>query len=212
MELEDGSGVYTTSTCNYGKADDEEEENEMNWKGEARKDRLPLQHSSTHIVKLSLMWCSCGVWQDTLLPYRRACAKFCKAKLADKNYILANLIDVYYTHGCVQATFKRKNLPGKLRYIGLQRWNTTYPGYHLLCPSAKNKTRQRTKRICGVRGFADIMFKLWSSRSQQENLFWKNKRHQAGFKKGWTKYKRHYWIKVGTVSRKSLFVIKRYEV
>jgi hypothetical protein len=30
MELEDGSGVYTTSTCNYGKADDEEEENEMN--------------------------------------------------------------------------------------------------------------------------------------------------------------------------------------
>ena len=59
MELEDGSGVYTTSTCDYGGVDDEEEEDETNQKSEARKDRLPSQHS-THIVKLALMWCLAG--------------------------------------------------------------------------------------------------------------------------------------------------------
>jgi hypothetical protein len=69
-----------------------------------------------------------------------------------------------------------------------------------LCRSTKNKTRQVMKCICGVWGFANIMFKLWSSRSQQENLFWKNKRQHPGFKKGWTKYKWHYWIIVGTVA------------
>jgi hypothetical protein len=49
------SGVYTTSIWDYGGVDDEEEEDETNQKGEARKDRLPSQHSSTHIVKLALM-------------------------------------------------------------------------------------------------------------------------------------------------------------
>ncbi len=61
LELEDGSGVYTTSTLDYGGVDDDEEEDETNRKGKAGKDRLPLQHSSTHIVNLALMWCSCGV-------------------------------------------------------------------------------------------------------------------------------------------------------
>ena len=56
MELEDGGGVYTTSTwCDYGGVDDEEEVDATNQKGAARKDRLPSQHSSTHIVKLALM-------------------------------------------------------------------------------------------------------------------------------------------------------------
>jgi hypothetical protein len=61
MEKVDRSDVYTTSTWDYGGVYDEEEEDETNRKGEAQNDRLPLQHSSTHIVKLALMWCSCGV-------------------------------------------------------------------------------------------------------------------------------------------------------
>jgi hypothetical protein len=61
MELEDGSGVYTTSTWDCGGVDDDKEEDDTNRKGKAQKDRLPLQHSSAHTVKLAFMWCSCGV-------------------------------------------------------------------------------------------------------------------------------------------------------
>ena len=71
---------------------------------QSQKDRLPLQYSSTHIVKPALMWCSCGIWQGTLLPRRHACEVYRKSKSADYNYILANLIDEYYTNGCVQTT------------------------------------------------------------------------------------------------------------
>ncbi|KAI2509095.1 hypothetical protein MHU86_5343 [Fragilaria crotonensis] len=77
MELEAGSGVYTMSTCDYdGGVEDEEDEDERRRKIQSRKDRLPSQHSSTHIVKPAHMWCSCGVWQDTLLPCRHACAVY----------------------------------------------------------------------------------------------------------------------------------------
>jgi hypothetical protein len=145
------------------------------------------------------MWCSCGVWQDTLLPCQHACAVYCKAKLADKNYIPANLIDVYYIHGCVQAAFKRNIYPVSLDFIGLQRWNATSPGYNSHCRSAKNKTRAASEDSpiscsnCGQAGH--------------------NKRRHAGFKKGWTKYKWHYRIIVGTgVASKSLLVMKRYDV
>ena len=51
---------------------------ERSLKGQhSQKDRLPLQYSSTHIVKPALMWCLCGIWQDTLLPCRHACAVYC---------------------------------------------------------------------------------------------------------------------------------------
>jgi hypothetical protein len=130
MELEDGSGVYTTSTWDYGGVDDEEEEDETNRKGKARKDRLPLQHSSTHIVKLALMWCSCGV-----------CAVYCKVKSADKNNILANLIDVYYTHGCVQASFKRNIYPVSLDTLACD--GETQPPQCTI----RSAGRPRTKRV-----------------------------------------------------------------
>jgi hypothetical protein len=141
MELEDGSGVYTTSTWDYGGVDDKEEEDETNPKGKAQKDRLPLQHSSNHIVKLALMWCSCGVWQDALLPCRQACAVHRKAKSADKNYILANLIDVYYTHGCVQATFKRNTYPVSLDTLAYDGETQPTQG------SVRSAGRPRTKRV-----------------------------------------------------------------
>ena len=79
MELEDGGGVYTTSTwCDYSGVDDQEDDIERSLKRQhSQKDRLPLQYSSTHIVKPALMWCLCGIWQDTLLPCRHACAVYC---------------------------------------------------------------------------------------------------------------------------------------
>jgi hypothetical protein len=105
--------VYTTSTwCDYGGVDDEEDDHERRQKGQqSQKDRLPLHYSSTHIVKPALMWCLCSIWQDTLLPCQHMCAGYCKSKSADKNYILANLINEYYTNGCAQKTFKRNIYP-----------------------------------------------------------------------------------------------------
>ena len=99
MELEEGSGVFNTSTCEYG------------GEGGNANAGLPLQRQSSHIVKLVARWCSCGVWQDTLLPCKHACAVFRKWKEADFNYILANLVDAYYTYGFVKMMFKRNIYP-----------------------------------------------------------------------------------------------------
>ena len=81
MELEDGDGVYTTSTwCDYGGVDDEEDDDERRQKGQqSQKDRLPLQYSSTQIIKPALMWCSCSI---KLLPCRHSCAVYRKSTLA----------------------------------------------------------------------------------------------------------------------------------
>jgi hypothetical protein len=94
MELEEGGGVFNTSTCEYG-----------------NDTGLPLQRPSSHVVKVGPRWCSCGVWQDTLLPCKHACAVFRKWKEADFNYILANLVDAYYTYGSVKMMFQKNIYP-----------------------------------------------------------------------------------------------------
>ena len=63
MELENGRGVYTTTSCDHGGVDDDEEEDDTY--------TLPLQRNNTHIVKPDdSMWCSYGVWQDSTTLYR----------------------------------------------------------------------------------------------------------------------------------------------
>jgi hypothetical protein len=64
-----------------------------------------------------------------------------KAKSADKNYILANLIDVYYTHGCVQATFKRNIYPVSLDTLAYD--GETQPPQGTI----RSAGRPRTKRV-----------------------------------------------------------------
>ena len=149
-EIEDGSDVFTTNRCDDGGVDDEEDENgvdnEEDENGSSRRvlsqnDQLPVMLSSTHTVNRELKTCTCGVWQDTLLPCAHACAVYRKATSADKNYILANLIDTYYTHGCVQTTFKKNIYPVSLNTV-------TYDGETK--PPLRNKRssgRPRTKRI-----------------------------------------------------------------
>ena len=70
MELENGRGVCTKSSCNYGGVEDEDDDP----RSLSPAGTLPLLRSNTHIVKPDDMWCSCGLWQDTLLPCRHACA------------------------------------------------------------------------------------------------------------------------------------------
>jgi hypothetical protein len=64
-----------------------------------------------------------------------------KAKLADKNYILANLINVYYTQGCVQATFKRNIYPVSLDTLAYDVEMQSTQG--TICSAG----RPRTKRV-----------------------------------------------------------------
>ena len=62
----------------------------------------------------ALTWFSCGVWQDMLLPSQHVCAVYRKSKSSDRNNILANLIDEYSIHGCVQTTFTKNIYPVSL--------------------------------------------------------------------------------------------------
>jgi hypothetical protein len=125
-----------------GGVDDEEDDDERRQKGQQyQKDRLPLKYSSTHIVKPALMWCSCGIWQDTLLPCRHACVVYRKSKSADKIYILANLINEYYSNGCVQRTFKRNIYPVSLDTLAYDGTTTPFSG------SKRSSGRPRTKRV-----------------------------------------------------------------
>ena len=88
------------------------------------------------------MWCSCGVWQDMLLPCRHACcAMYRKSKSSDRKYILANLIDEYYTHGCVQTTFTNNIYPVSLDTVAYN--GETKPPLG----SKRSSGRPRTKRI-----------------------------------------------------------------
>jgi hypothetical protein len=140
MELEEESGVFTTSSCDYGGIEDE---NEVDEGGRSchRNIGLPLQRQSSHIVKPALKWCSCGVWQDTLLPCRHACAVYRKWKEADFNYILMHLLDDYYTYGFVQNIFKRNIYPVSLDTLAYDG-ETTPP-----VASKRSSGRPRKKRI-----------------------------------------------------------------
>jgi ribosomal protein L32 len=137
MELENGRGVYTTSSCDHGGVEDDDDDP----RSLSRRGTLPLQRNSTHIVKPDDMWCSCGVWQDTLLPCRHACAVYRKTKSVEKEYILANLVHEYYTYSYVQQTFTKNIFPVSLDTLAYDR--ETGP------PSCvkRGSGRPRTKRI-----------------------------------------------------------------
>ena len=140
MELEEESGVFTTTSCDYGGIEDENEGDEGG-RSRHRNIGLPLQRQSSHIVKPAVKWCSCGVWQDTLLPCQHACAVYRKWKEADFNYILLNLIDGYYTYGFVQSTFKKNIYPVSLDTLAYDG-KTTPP-----VSSKRSSGRPRKKRI-----------------------------------------------------------------
>ena len=120
LELEHECGVYQATTCDSGgggNEDEEEDSDDSNKqipkqnKKRRKTESVSLQYRTIHVVRPEVMWCSCGVWQDTLLPCRHACAVYRKSKSADENYILANLVHEYYTHGCVQAMFQKNIYP-----------------------------------------------------------------------------------------------------
>ena len=117
-ELEAGSGSFSVSSCSYGGADDEDDENNERDKGNHTKARLPLQRKSTHIVKPSETWCSCGQWQDTLLPCRHACAVYRKHKEVEMTYITENKVNDYYSYKLAKKMFKKNIFPVSVDTLG----------------------------------------------------------------------------------------------
>jgi len=144
MELEEESGVFTTIHATMVAL-------KMKMKLMSEGGRLhhcniglpSLQWQSSHIVMPTFKCCSCGVWQDTLLPCWHAYAVYEKWKEADFNYTLMNLLDDNYTYGfiVVQNIFKRNIYPVSLdmpAYDG----ETTPP-----VSSKQSLGRPRKKRI-----------------------------------------------------------------
>ena len=142
MELDNGRGVYTPSSCDHGGVEDEDEDDDP--RSLSRRGTLPLQGNSTHLVKPDDMWCSCGVWQDTLLPCRHACAVYHKTKSVEKEYILANLVhEYYYTYSYVQQTFTKNIFPVSLLLDTLADDGEATPPSDV----KRGSGRPRTKRI-----------------------------------------------------------------
>jgi hypothetical protein len=116
LDLEKTSVVYQATTWDSGVYDDEDEEfDERNaenqeWKKSRKAQPSIHQYKATFVVRPEERWCSCGVWQDTLLPCRHACAVY-RFKSLDEKYILANLVHEYYRHGCAQKMFEKNILP-----------------------------------------------------------------------------------------------------
>ena len=107
-----------------------------------------MKRLSSHTVKPVKKWCSCGVWQDTLLPCKHACAVYRKWKETDYNYVLMNLVDQFYTYGFVKKMFKKNIYPVSLdnvAYDGL----TTPPLASKVSPGRprKKRMRQRSKFV-----------------------------------------------------------------
>ena len=112
IELEDGNGIFRTSTAHIGGVEMEHGVEGQTWR--PRDHGLPLQRQNSHIVKLHAKWCSCGVWQDTLLPCIHACSVYRKINGADLNYILVNLVHDYHKYGFLKRTFKKNIYPVSL--------------------------------------------------------------------------------------------------
>ncbi len=66
IELEDENGVFRTSAEHIGAVEMEDGVEGQTWR--PHDHGLPFQRQRSHIVKPHAKWCSCGVWQDTLLP------------------------------------------------------------------------------------------------------------------------------------------------
>jgi hypothetical protein len=141
MELEAGSGSFTVRSCTYGGAKNEDEEMNERDKVNHSKARLPLQRKSSHVVKPEETWCSCGQWQDTLLPCRHACAVYRKHKEVETTYILECLVHNYYSCNLAKEMFKKNIFPVSVDTLGYD--GLTNPPVN----SKRSAGRPRTKRI-----------------------------------------------------------------
>jgi hypothetical protein len=112
IEIEDGCGDFKAIESVSGR-----EESVYNEKVISSMPLVPGGEHSVHIVKPSLQWCTCGVWQDNLYPRCHACAVFRKWDERGFQYVLQNHVHRYYTFKYVQKMYKRSIFPVRVDNI-----------------------------------------------------------------------------------------------
>jgi hypothetical protein len=125
---------------------------EQDYEGDDRIGLMPLPFGSQiiHILKPGQQWCSCGVlWQEFLYPCRHGCAVYWKWEEKDLNYMLENVVHVFYRYNYVQKLFNQNVFPTCIA-------NATYDG-ETKPPvvTGRQAGRARTKRICRLSAFMD---------------------------------------------------------
>jgi SWIM zinc finger len=116
---------------------------EQDYEGDDRIGVIPLSPGSQaiNIVKPGRQWCTCGLWQEFLYPCRHGCAVYRKWEEKDLNYVLENVVHVFYRYDCVQKLFQHNVFPTCID-------NATYDG-ETKPPrvTGRQAGRPRTKRI-----------------------------------------------------------------
>jgi hypothetical protein len=85
IEIEDGCVDFKTIESMSGREESVDNKNVI-----SIMPLIPGGAHSVHIVKPSLHWCTCGVWQDYLYPCRHACTVFRKWDERDFRCVLQN--------------------------------------------------------------------------------------------------------------------------
>jgi hypothetical protein len=112
VEIEDGCGDFKAIESVPGREESVDNENVI-----SSMPLVPGGAHSVHIVKPSLQWCTCGVWQDNLYPRCHACAVFRKWDERGFQYVLQNHVHRYYTFKYVQKMYKRSIFPVRVDNI-----------------------------------------------------------------------------------------------
>ena len=102
---------------------------------------VPTHQLTLHMVKPEQRWCSCGAWQDCMIPCRHAMAVYRLHKGNDLTFIQSELVGDYHKFGYVQKTLKQNIYPVSTE--SLKSDGTTLP------PIIKKRGagRPKTKRI-----------------------------------------------------------------
>jgi hypothetical protein len=105
-EIEDRCGDFKAIKSVSGREESVDDKNMI-----SSMPLVPGGAHSVHIVKPSLQWCTCGVWQDYLYPCCHACAVFRKWDKRDFRYVLQSHVHQYYTFECIQKMYKKNIFP-----------------------------------------------------------------------------------------------------
>jgi hypothetical protein len=105
LEVEEDCGDFEVVSPEYGDPEDDKVDDII-----VGID-VPKNQQNLHIVKPEKGWCSCGTWQDCMIPCRHAMAVYRLHKGNDLTFIQSELVGDYHKFGYVKQTFKQNIYP-----------------------------------------------------------------------------------------------------
>ena len=137
-QVEDGMDIFRTSASSLRAPSSVTEDDNLHDVGE-------VDESGNFIVKLNERICSCGMWQDTLLPCIHAMAVYRHEYKRDLNYIHFHVVpNNYYTYGALKKVFKKNIFPVTLDSLSYD--GVTKPPFGAKQSAGRPKTRGRFRR------------------------------------------------------------------